>query len=36
MFVVAFAGLLAVQRLISRSDGDRSAPATIQPREVGA
>src|SRR4051812_19354619 len=36
MFVVAFAGLLAIQRLISRSDGDRSAPATIQPREVGA
>jgi exosortase len=36
MFVVAFAGLAAVQRLISRSDQGGSTPATIQAREVGA
>ena len=35
MFVVAFAGLLVVQRLISRSDR-RLVPSAIHPREVGA
>jgi hypothetical protein len=35
VFVVAFAGLLAVQRIISR--GDRVLAAVpIQPREAGA
>jgi len=36
MFVVAFAGLLAVQRFISRSDKGVPAPSAIQAREVGA
>lgn len=35
MFVVAFVGLLAVQRVISRSDRGL-VPSTIHPREVGA
>jgi len=35
MFVVAFAGLFAVQRIISRTDKGLAPPA-IHPREVGA
>jgi exosortase len=35
MFVVAFAGLFAVQRIISRNDKGLAPPA-IHPREVGA
>jgi exosortase len=36
MFVVAFFGLLAVQRLISRSEKSAPSAAAIRPREAGA